>query len=79
MTFDDLDLENNEYMTKLKRRYPIETIEGHIKRIERLGYEVHASEHSFQIYDGIHMIIDADFFDDFYLNAIHGIDGFISK
>lgn len=71
-----IDFENTEYMKSMRKKYPIDCLEKHINSIERMGYVVSASERQFQIWDGNRLIIDSDFFDDYYLNAISGIDSF---
>lgn len=66
----------NEYEQALAKKYPRESIEKHIQAIEKMGYSVSMSNSSFQIWDGTSLIIDADFHNDYYLNAIEGIDSF---
>ena len=63
-------------MKSMRKKYPVDSIEKHITSIERMGYSVSASERQFQIWDATRLIIDSDFFDDYYLNAISGIDSF---
>lgn len=73
---NDLEVEDSDYHKALKKKYPLESIEKHIQAIEKMGYSVGTSKDSFQIWDGSNLLIDADFNDDYYLNAIEGIDSF---
>lgn len=70
------EIQNNDYHLALKKKYPLDSIERHIQAIEKMGYSVGTSNDSFQIWDGTRLLIDADFHDDYYLNAIEGIDSF---
>ena len=72
----DFDFENTDYMKTMKKRYPLNSIERHIAAIEKMGYSVSTSEYKFQVWDGTSLLIDSDFFEDYYLNAICGIDSF---
>lgn len=72
----DSYIENNDYINYLKKKYPLSSIERHIESIEKMGYSVSMSDSSFQVWDGTSLIIDADFHDDYYLNAIEGIESF---
>lgn len=51
-------------------------LEKHIQTIEKLGYRVEMINDGFQIWDGTALLIDSDYFNDYYLNAIAGIDCF---
>jgi hypothetical protein len=51
-----------------------------INKIEDMHYHVIPAKHQCQIFKSNYkMIIDADFYDDFRLNVIHAITGFISQ
>jgi len=63
----------------LKKKYPFDKLEFHFKKIEDLGYFVYPTEHSCQILLDNNLIIDADFHDDYHLNAAEAIEAFYFK
>lgn len=60
----------------LKKKYPMEFLELEFSKIEKLGYQVNASESQCLIWDGEKLIIDADFYDDYHSNAASAIYSF---
>ncbi len=61
----------------LKEKYPLDKIELYFEKIEKLGYTIGATKDSCQIWDGIHLFIDADDHeDDYHLNAAEAIEAF---
>jgi len=71
--------DSDVYAKKLRKKYPIETIEKHIEKIEQLGYIVTLTDYQCQIFDGSTLLIDADFFEDMHTNAADAIESFYTK
>lgn len=69
----------NNFEEYLLKKYPLEHLEKEFAKIEKLGYEVYPSQTGCQIYLGTKMIIDADFYNSYHLNAAHAIDGFFKN
>jgi len=66
-----------DYLEHMRNKYPLESIEGHIQAIEKMGYTVCMNTYGFQVWDGESLLVDSDSFEnDYYLNAICGIDAF---
>lgn len=60
----------------LRQLYPLTEVQAEFDLIERLGYTVVSSEDQCLIWNGRDLIIDADFRDNFYDNAIEAIYSF---
>lgn len=63
----------------LTEKYPLDRLEDEFQKIEKLGYTVIAEEFHCLIWSGEQLIIDADFYDDYHLNAADAIDVFWNK
>lgn len=62
---------------ELLEKYPLDQLENWFAKIEKNGYSVSADIHQCQIYDEMSkLFIDADFFDDYHLNAAMAIHEF---
>lgn len=63
---------------QLRAKWTVEKVEKELDKIEKMGYKVSTLPESVQISRDGELIIDADFFDDYFLNAAHAVDGFLS-
>lgn len=69
-------MEKNLTVEQLRKKYPMESLEGHFEKIEKEGYQVSPCEYQCTIWKGTKLIIDADEYDDFHSNAASAIHCF---